>query len=157
MFVASSRNTMANARPKFRATEAEIVSLAELERMREELARLKRIEEERDRVQSEIDAANRRLVAFNGGGKGLVGFNLICRRICRALKVNKEELLSNRRNKEVTFARQAIFYWARRRTRLSFPDIGRRMGDKDHTTVLHGCRVYPKKRAAMGRNLRAVR
>ncbi len=157
MFVASSRNTMANARPKFRATEAEIVSLAELERMREELARLKRIEEERERVQGEIDAANKRLVAFNGGEKGVVRFNQICRRICRALKVNKEELLSDRRHKEIAFARQAIFYWATRRTRLSHPEIGRRMGGKDHTTVLHGSRVYPKKRAAMGRNLRAVR
>ena len=78
-------------------------------------------------------------------------------RICRATGVTRGELLSDRRNKEVVFARQAVFYWSQRLTKMSLPEIGRRMGGRDHTTVLHGSRVYPEKRAKMGRHLRKAR
>lgn len=84
-------------------------------------------------------------------------FDVIARRICAVFKVSFHELYSERRNRSVVYARQAICYWARRLTSLSTPEIGRRMGGRDHTTILFGVSAYQRKRARMGRNLRKLR
>lgn len=84
-------------------------------------------------------------------------YETIVRRICKAMGITLNELMANRRNARTVLARQAVFYWSQRLTRLSMPDIGRRMGGRDHTTVYHGICVYPKKRAAQGRYLREAR
>ncbi|MHC5307529.1 helix-turn-helix domain-containing protein [Bartonella sp. LJL80] len=78
-------------------------------------------------------------------------------RICKALKITRNEIRSVRRDSEIAFARQAIMYWAVRLTPLSYPRIGVLMGGKDHTTILHGVKVYRVKRAKMGRTLRKAR
>lgn len=39
-------------------------------------------------------------------------------------------------------------YLARRLTPLSLPEIGRRFGGRDHTTVLHGVRAVETRLAA---------
>ena len=41
------------------------------------------------------------------------------------------------RSREAVTARQAAMYLVRRMTNLSTPDIGREVGGRDHTTVLH--------------------
>lgn len=79
------------------------------------------------------------------------------RKAMRVFGVSKKDLHGNRRYREIVFARQFVMYWAVRLTPLSLPQIGRLMGDRDHTTVLHGSDSYPEKRAAMGRHLRRVR
>jgi chromosomal replication initiation ATPase DnaA len=80
----------------------------------------------------------------------------IVNRICRATGVSKHDLLSNRRDPNLVFARHAVIYWVCRRTNMSLPQIGRMLG-RDHTTCLHGKRVYIEKRAKQGRTLRPVR
>ena len=80
----------------------------------------------------------------------------IKRRVCKALKVSHLALMSESREEKVVMAKHAVFYWAARRTGHSIAQLGRMMG-KDHTTVLHGMKVYPKKRAKMGRTLRDAR
>ena len=79
------------------------------------------------------------------------------RKAMRIFGVSKKDLHGNRRYREIVFARHFVMYWAVRLTPLSLPQIGRLMGDRDHTTVLHGSDSYPEKRASMGRNLRRVR
>lgn len=79
------------------------------------------------------------------------------RKAIKVFGVLKKDLHGNRRYREIVFARQFVMYWAVRLTPLSLPQIGRLMGDRDHTTVLHGSNSYPEKRAAMARNLRRVR
>lgn len=78
-------------------------------------------------------------------------------RAMKLFRVTRVELNSNRRNRELVFARQFIMYWACRLTALSLPQIGKLMGGRDHTTSMHGRDVYPVKRAKMGRYLRSVR
>ena len=75
----------------------------------------------------------------------------------KLFRVTRSELNSNRRNRELVFARQFIMYWACRLTHLSLPQIGKLMGGRDHTTAMHGRNTYPVKRAKMGRTLRPVR
>lgn len=76
---------------------------------------------------------------------------------CRVFRVSKQEIRSNRRSRPIVFARQFVMYWTARLTPHSLPVIGRLMGGRDHTTCLHGKRVYAEKRAKMGRHLRSVR
>lgn len=53
------------------------------------------------------------------------------------------EMISNRRARRVARPRQIAMYLARTLTPLSLPDIGRRFGGRDHTTVMHACRHVP--------------
>lgn len=52
----------------------------------------------------------------------------------------REDLISDKtRRKEVVHARQVIMYLLREDYNISFPTIGRKLGDRDHTTVIHSC------------------
>ncbi len=53
------------------------------------------------------------------------------------LKIN--ELKSEKKNKNLATARQVAMYLARKYTGLSFPDIGVKIGGRDHSTVIYGC------------------
>jgi chromosomal replication initiator protein len=54
--------------------------------------------------------------------------------------VSKTELLSNRRTRTIVKPRQIAMYLAKVMTPRSLPEIGRRFGGRDHTTVLHAVR-----------------
>lgn len=84
-------------------------------------------------------------------------FDRIVQRLCRVFQVSVIDLHSDRRDRAAASARQAIYYWTWRLTRLSAPQIGRRLGNRDHTTVLYGVTAYQRKRAQMGRHLRELR
>lgn len=76
---------------------------------------------------------------------------------CRLFGFTRSEIRSDRRNRALVFARQFVMYWTARLTRLSLPQIGRLMGGRDHTTILHGKRSYVEKRLYMKRHLRVAR
>lgn len=78
-------------------------------------------------------------------------------RACKVFGVSLMELRSERRNAQVADARQFVYYWACRLTPMSLGTIGRLVGGRDHTTVLHGKHAYVAKRAKMNRTLRTVR
>jgi len=52
--------------------------------------------------------------------------------------------LSGIRTAPVVFPRQIAMYLCRKLTIKSMPEIGRKFGGKDHTTILHGCRKIEK-------------
>ena len=54
--------------------------------------------------------------------------------------VARSELLSNRRTRSVVRPRQIAMFLSKTMTPRSLPEIGRRFGGKDHTTVLHAVR-----------------
>jgi hypothetical protein len=68
--------------------------------------------------------------------------------VCKYFGVRIADLESNRRYWGLVHPRQCAFYLARYHTSFSFPQIGRRFGDRDHTTVLHGVRQIEKKMLA---------
>ena len=51
--------------------------------------------------------------------------------------LNREELLARTHRQTAVTARQVAMYLARKLTGHSLPEIGRRFGGRDHTTVLH--------------------
>jgi chromosomal replication initiator protein len=64
----------------------------------------------------------------------------ILRVVSRHYGVSRGDLLSERRHRSVVFPRQIGMYLAKQLTARSLPEIGRRFGDRDHTTVLHAVR-----------------
>jgi chromosomal replication initiator protein len=60
--------------------------------------------------------------------------------VSRHYKVPRNELLSARRSRDVVVPRQIAMYLAKALTQRSLPEIGRRFGGRDHTTVLHSVR-----------------
>lgn len=68
----------------------------------------------------------------------------IQRAVCEQFGVRMIEMSSHRRARCVARPRQVAMYLARELTQLSLPAIGQRFGNRDHTTVLHACRIVPE-------------
>jgi chromosomal replication initiator protein len=64
----------------------------------------------------------------------------IQRIVARHYNVSRGDLLSSRRTANVVRPRQIAMYLAKTLTLRSLPEIGRRFGGRDHTTVLHAVR-----------------
>jgi chromosomal replication initiator protein len=64
----------------------------------------------------------------------------IQRVVARQYNVSRADLLSSRRTANVVRPRQVAMYLAKLLTLRSLPEIGRRFGGRDHTTVLHAVR-----------------
>lgn len=61
----------------------------------------------------------------------------IQRIVCEHYKITRTDLLSQRRTAHIVWPRQIAVHLCRRLTMRSYPEIGRRFGGRDHTTVLH--------------------
>ena len=77
---------------------------------------------------------------WNSRGTHIPTFYNILDEVCRYYEIERTELVSDRRHKEVCLARQVVMYLAKELTARSLPYIGRMMGGKDHTSVLHAIR-----------------
>ncbi|HHL43614.1 MAG TPA: chromosomal replication initiator protein DnaA, partial [Hellea balneolensis] len=64
----------------------------------------------------------------------------IQRVIAKYYGVSLDELLSKRRARAIARPRQIAMYLCKNLTTRSLPDIGRRFGGRDHTTVIHAIR-----------------
>ena len=62
--------------------------------------------------------------------------------------LKQADLISERRNRAIARPRQAAMWLAKQLTTRSLPDIGRRFGGRDHTTVLHAVRRIEELKAA---------
>lgn len=172
MRLLSGHNTMRNARPKFRDPNDGIVvrtiEQIRAEKLRERYAAANR-EAIRKRDEAVAEAARRadeyrqqqearlRREAQDEAMRPIRETRAIARRLCRVMGVTRRDVESESRAKRVVFCRQAIMYWAMRRTGISMVALGRLLGGRDHTTILHGVKVYPKKRAEQGRYLRPIK
>lgn len=71
---------------------------------------------------------------------GRVKIEDILKVVSRHYNVGRTDLLSARRSRAVVLPRQIGMYLAKKLTARSLPDIGRRFGGRDHSTVLHAVR-----------------
>ncbi len=76
----------------------------------------------------------------SGGDQRRIKIEDILRIVSRHFGVSKGDLLSQRRHRSVVWPRQVGMYLAKQLTARSLPEIGRRFGNRDHTTVLHAIR-----------------
>jgi chromosomal replication initiator protein len=64
----------------------------------------------------------------------------IQRLVANHYNVSRQDILSSRRTATVVRPRQIAMYLSKALTPRSYPEIGRRFGGRDHTTVLHAVR-----------------
>jgi chromosomal replication initiator protein len=65
----------------------------------------------------------------------------IKRRATDWYKLQPGDLESRSRKRDIVRPRQIATYVARQLTKQSFPQIARKFGPRDHTTILHGCQL----------------
>lgn len=58
--------------------------------------------------------------------------------VCRYYQVTEDAMSSSSRSRTIAYPRQIAMYLARTETDASLPQIGARLGNRDHTTVLYG-------------------
>jgi chromosomal replication initiation ATPase DnaA len=83
----------------------------------------------------------------------------IIRAVCKYFSVTRIDLLSARRTRSVTLPRQTGYYLCKILTKNSLPEIGRRFGNRDHTSALSGIRKIERLRKTdrqLDDDLRAV-
>ncbi|HDS05674.1 MAG TPA: chromosomal replication initiator protein DnaA [Deltaproteobacteria bacterium] len=61
----------------------------------------------------------------------------IIKTVAVKLGVKISDIKAHNKNKNLVFARQISMYLARKLTHASFPDIGHKIGDRDHSTVIY--------------------
>jgi chromosomal replication initiator protein len=71
----------------------------------------------------------------------------IIRKVADHYNLRMSDLLSARRARQVARPRQVAMYLAKSLTSRSLPDIGRRFGGRDHTTVIHAVRKIEELKA----------
>ncbi len=60
--------------------------------------------------------------------------------VCEYFALEAKDLMSGHRQRTVSLARSIAMYLIRKTARLSFPEIGVRMGKRNHSTVISACR-----------------
>jgi len=68
----------------------------------------------------------------------------ILKTVAGKLNVKISDIKSHKKNKNLVLARQVAMYLSRRMTSMSFPDIGEKIGGRDHSTVIYACNKMKK-------------
>lgn len=67
-------------------------------------------------------------------------FHLIIRTVAERYGITEIDIVSDRQDRSVVRPRQIVMYLAKSMTVLSLTEIARRLGGKDHTTIIYGIR-----------------
>ena len=78
--------------------------------------------------------------SLRGGPERRITVDEIQKTVADHFNMKQADLLSERRTRAIARPRQIAMYLCKQHTTRSYPDIGRRFGGRDHTTVLHGVR-----------------
>ena len=71
----------------------------------------------------------------------------IQRAVCEVFSLTPTDMVSKRRARVIARPRQVAMYLCKKLTKRSLPDIGRRFGGRDHTTVMHAVKRIDELRA----------
>jgi chromosomal replication initiator protein len=64
--------------------------------------------------------------------------SLLAELVCDQYSIDKADLLGPCRQKEMVRPRQVLMYLLKHEAGMTFPTIGREIGGRDHTTIMHG-------------------
>jgi len=68
----------------------------------------------------------------------------IIEKVSEFYDLKEREVISISRKKEIVIPRQVAMYLIREELKNSYPSIGRQLGGRDHTTVIHACKKIGK-------------
>jgi chromosomal replication initiator protein len=95
----------------------------------------------------DIDFVTEVLASTLRANQRRISIDEIQTRVSEHYRIRKAEMTSARRAREVARPRQVAMYLSKQLTPRSLPEIGRRFGGRDHTTVIHAVRQIEKLRA----------
>jgi chromosomal replication initiator protein len=64
----------------------------------------------------------------------------ILKKTCDYYKIRQVDIISQNRQRAIARPRQMAMYLCKRLTTRSLPEIGKKFGGRDHTTILYGVR-----------------
>lgn len=76
-------------------------------------------------------------------------WRVICREVCVKHNIGIADLMSARRDQKTVLARHEAMYRMKHETNLSYPQIGKRMGGRDHSTVIFAVKRHAERMEAM--------
>lgn len=74
----------------------------------------------------------------------VISSNYIQEIVAKYFNIDKKDLVSTKKSNEIVYPRQIAMYLCRTNANMSFPQIGRDFGKKDHTTVMHAYKKIEK-------------
>ena len=80
----------------------------------------------------------------NGNNKKSVDFEELVQLVCEEMDITPQEMLSKNRKKKAVMSRQICMYLARQFLPLSYPEIGKKFGNRDHSTVIYSVKKIEK-------------
>ncbi len=96
----------------------------------------------------DLESTQARLAEAAHTSHARITIEQIQRAVCAHYRLDKGEMASKRRSRSVARPRQVAMYLAKELTPRSYPEIGRRFGGRDHSTVIHACRTIEALRVA---------
>ncbi|MEO0500269.1 MAG: chromosomal replication initiator protein DnaA [Pseudomonadota bacterium] len=98
----------------------------------------------------DIDTVRSVLAANLQANTRRITVDRIQRMTAEFFNIKLADMMSARRARDIARPRQVAMYLSKRLTPRSFPDIGRRFGGRDHTTVMHAVKRIETLRAGDG-------
>ena len=83
-------------------------------------------------------------IVRTGGSVRPAGCREIVGSVARGFNLRAEDVLGTRRRPDLVLARQVAMYLCRRKLGLSYPELGRAFGGRDHSTVIHAVKKIRK-------------
>ena len=84
-----------------------------------------------------VDTANGCIAELLGGAEPIsITVDKIFSTVYKKYGVSKEDIIGPKKNKEIANARHIMCYLIREVTEMSFPNIGKMMGNRDHSTII---------------------
>ena len=88
-----------------------------------------------------LQLAEEQLTDILSANRKRITIDEIQRTVCQFYRVDRTEMASKRRARAVVRPRQVAMYLAKVLTPRSYPEIGRKFGGRDHSTVIHAVRL----------------
>lgn len=85
--------------------------------------------------------AEQTLINFISNTRKEISIDQIQKIICDYFKISAEQIQSKTRKRDIVQARQLAMYFAKEYTGASLSNIGSKIGQRDHATVLHACKT----------------
>ena len=98
-----------------------------------------------DNCDIDLELARRVVARLVGQSRKELTLDSIMTAVCDKYKMKPRDITSKSRKKEFVSVRQLIMFLAHKYTNLSVSQIGRDIGGRDHSTVLHACDVIERR------------
>lgn len=79
-------------------------------------------------------------------------YRVILREVSQKHGIPVKQIVGEQRSRAIVAARHEAMYRMAHETRMSLPQIGQRLGGRDHTTCLHGIRMHAERNGLLAFN-----